>query len=574
MSKTAITSKVDWKNVNWRKAEFAVFKLQKRIYQASRVGDLKAVRKLQKRLTRSYYAKCLAVRKVTQDNQGKKTAGIDGVKSISPKERLELVKTLKLTGKARPTRRVWIPKSGTDEKRPLGIPTMHDRALQALAKLALEPEWEARFETHSHGFRPGRSAHDAISDIFNVIRYKDKWVLDADIAKCFDQIDHNALLKKINTYPGMRRQVKAWLKSGVVDRHTFSKTEMGTPQGGVISPLLSNIALHGLEEYVCKGILKDGFLIRYADDFVFIHPSKTVVEVTARDRIDRFLGNMGLEVKESKTKVCHTSDGFDFLGFNIRQYSVGTYRAAKNTNGEKLGFKTIIKPSKEAMKRHQLKMAEVIDKHHNAPQSALIGKLNPLIKGWCNYYSHVVSKSDFSKSDHLLFGKLLAWAKRRRGKNQGVKEVVRKYWRQSGNRNWAFSTHNGYELLEHQKTPIVRHIKIQGAKSPFDGDTIYWSLRLGKCPDMPQRKINLLRMQSGKCPHCKTRFKHGDMTEIDHKVPRSRGGKDTYSNLQLLHKHCHDSKTATDGSLTRQKSQTISKDATDKLFNDFLSSSL
>lgn len=548
MSKTEITSNVEWKNVDWRKAEAAVFKLQKRIYRASSVGESKAVRKLQKRLTRSYHAKCLAVRKVSQDNQGKKTAGVDGVKSLTPKERLKLVGQLKLTGKSKPTRRVWIPKPGRTEKRPLGIPTMVDRALQALVKLALEPEWEAKFEDRSHGFRPGRSAQDAIGDIFNCIRYKQKWVLDADIAKCFDRIDHNALLRKINTYPTMTKQIKAWLKSGVIDRHTFSETDKGTPQGGVISPLLANIALHGLENFVCQGVVKDGHLIRYADDFVFLHEKQEAL-FTARSRIDRFLEGMGLEVKESKTQVTRTTDGFDFLGFNIRQYSVGAYRAAKSSNGKKLGFKTLIKPSKEAIKRHLKKIGEIIDKHHNAPQVALIARLNPVIRGWCNYYSSVVSKSDFSRCDHLVYIKLLAWGKRRKGKNESVRDVVNKYWRQRNNRKWVFMTHNGLELTTHASTPIVRHAKVKGEKSPFDGDSIYWSLRLGRCPGIPQRKINLLRMQQGKCPHCKTQLKHGDLTEIDHKIPRSKGGKDIYSNLQLLHKHCHNSKTAKDGSL-------------------------
>jgi RNA-directed DNA polymerase len=573
MSKTAITSQVEWKNVDWCKADFTVFKLQKRIYKASSVGDIKTVRKLQKRLTRSYYAKCLAVRKVTQDNQGKKTAGTDGVKSLSPKERLELVKTLKLTGKAKPTRRVWIPKSGTNEKRPLGIPTMYDRALQALVKLALEPEWEAKFEKKSYGFRPGRSAQDAIGDIFNCISQKDKWVLDADIAKCFDHIDHAALLRKINTYPTMTKQIKAWLKSGVFDRHNFEKTEEGTPQGGVISPLLSNIALHGLEDCVSQGILKNGQLIRYADDFVYLHEFEGAIE-KARGRIDFFLAEMGLKLNKEKTQVVHTSKGFDFLGFNVRQYEVGEYRAAKNPRGSNLGFKTLIKPSKEAVKRHLRKIEEIIDKHHNAPQEALIARLNPVIRGWCNYYSSVVSKEIFSKSDFLTYIKLLAWAKRRRGKNQGTKEVVRKYWRSKDDRNWVFMTHNGFELVNHASTPIVRHIKIQGDRSPYDGDSIYWSLRLGKCPGMPQRKIELLRIQQGKCTHCKTMFKHGDLTEIDHKIPRSRGGKSTYSNLQLLHRHCHDSKTATDGSLTRVKSQANSKESTNALFNAFLGETL
>jgi RNA-directed DNA polymerase len=207
----------EWKHINWRKLEKRVYKLQKRIYRASQRGDVKIVRRLQKTLMKSWSAKCLAVRRVTQDNTGKKTAGVDGLKSLTQKQRLRLAKEIKLGSKVKPTRRVWIPKPGRDEKRPLGIPTMYDRALQALVKLALEPEWEARFEPNSYGFRPGRSCHDAVGAIFNAIRFKQKYVLDADIAKCFDQIDHKALLNKLNTFPTIRRQIRAWLKAGVMD---------------------------------------------------------------------------------------------------------------------------------------------------------------------------------------------------------------------------------------------------------------------------------------------------------------------------------------------------------------------
>jgi RNA-directed DNA polymerase len=195
----------------------------------------------------------LAVRRVTQDNHGKKTAGVDGIKSLSPAQRLVLVKQIELNAKSKPTRRVWIPKPGTSEERPLGIPTMNDRALQALIKLVLEPEWEAKFEANSYGFRPGRSCHDAIEAIFNTIRSKSKFVLDADISKCFDKINHQTLLSKLNTFPTLRRQIRAWLKAGVMDGKKLFPTEEGTPQGGVISPLLANIALHGLEEMI-KGL--------------------------------------------------------------------------------------------------------------------------------------------------------------------------------------------------------------------------------------------------------------------------------------------------------------------------------
>ncbi len=250
---TASKPMYEWSDTNWRKLERNVFKLQKRIFQASNRGDVKLVRRLQKLLISSRAAKALAVRRVTQDNQGRKTAGVDGQKSLTPEQRLTLVNKIELGSKVKPTRRVWIPKPGTDEKRPLGIPTMEDRARQALAKLALEPEWSARFEPNSYGFRPGRSCLDAIGAIFIAIRSKAKYVLDADISKCFDRINHNALLKKLNTYPTLRRQIRAWLKAGVMDGKNLFPTPEGTPQGGVISPLLANVALHGMEELI-KGL--------------------------------------------------------------------------------------------------------------------------------------------------------------------------------------------------------------------------------------------------------------------------------------------------------------------------------
>jgi RNA-directed DNA polymerase len=395
MSKTSLKTTVEWRSISWRKQERRVFKLQKRIYRASQRGDIKALRKLQKMLMKSWSAKTLAVRRVTQDNQGKKTAGVDGVKSLSPNQRFDLVTKLHLGTKASPTRRVWIPKPGTEEKRPLGIPTMQDRALQALIKLALEPEWEARFEPNSYGFRPGRSCHDAIAAIFDSIRYKAKYVLDADIAKCFDRIDQRKLLHKLNTFPTMRRQIKSWLKAGVMDGKELFLTSEGTPQGGVISPLLANIALHGMENQIKEYVgslrylgssptnRKDSVsLIRYADDFVILHKDLTVVQ-GCQVIISDWLKDMGLELKPSKTRLAHTLNqtenekpGFNFLGFNVRQFSVGKYHSGKTTKGELLGFKTIITPSQEKVKVQHDKIAAVIDNHKAMPQAVLIKNLN------------------------------------------------------------------------------------------------------------------------------------------------------------------------------------------------------
>ena len=565
MSKTLITTQtVEWNQINWRKAERLTFKLQKRIFRASERGDVKAVRKLQHTLINSWSAKCIAVRRVTQDNQGKNTAGVDGVKSLTSKQRINLVGKLKLTNKAKPTRRVEIPKPGTTETRPLGIPTINDRALQALVKLALEPEWEALFEPNSYGFRPGRSCHDAIEAIFNSIRSKPKFVLDADISKCFDRIDHKALISKIHTYPTLSRQIKTWLKAGYCVGKELFPTHDGTPQGGVISPLLANIALHGMEERVkqyaetLKGSKRTNrnalSLIRYADDFVIIHEDLNVIK-KCQEIIADWLKDMGLELKPSKTKLTHTLNeidgnvGFEFLGFHIQQHQVGNYRCANNSKGIPLGFSTLITPSKAKIKTHLVKIAEVIDTHKTAPQAALISKLNPIIRGWSNYYSTVISKETFSKVDHLTYDKLRAWA-RTRGKGSINKD---KYWRTVGDKNWCFSTEDGMELLTHSSTPIVRHTKVKGEANPFDGNWIYGRKRRGEYPGTNSRVSKLIKRQKGICPHCGLYFSSMDIVEVDHIKPTSIGGKDTYDNLQLLHKHCHNTKTANDGSSTKTK---------------------
>jgi RNA-directed DNA polymerase len=566
---------VEWSQVKWRKLERKVYKLQKRIYRASQRGDVKALRKLQKMLMKSWSARALAVRRVTQDNQGKKTAGVDGEKSLTPKQRLDLVNKLHLGTKASPTRRVWIPKPGTEEKRPLGIPTMIDRALQALVKLALEPEWEARFEPNSYGFRPGRACHDAIAAIFDSIRYKAKYVLDADIAKCFDRIDQKKLLHKLNTFPTMRRQIKSWLKSGVMDGTELFPTSEGTPQGGVISPLLANIALHGMEHRIKLEFPRmvpksretwfhkrgENFLspalIRYADDFVILHEDITVVQ-GCQTLIADWLKDIGLELKPSKTRLAHTfkqveneKPGFNFLGFNIRQFSVGKYHSGKNTQGELLGYKTIITPSKEKIKVHDDKIAEVISNHKAAPQWAMIKNLNPIIRGWSNYFSTVVSKVTYAELDYLMYQKLRAWAKRRHH-NKSMDYVVKKYWQTIGDDNWVFATRKGdnsFRLLSHSDTPIVRHVKVKGESSPYDGNLVYWSKRRGESPELPLRVATLLKRQKGKCAYCELHFREEDVLEVDHIIPKSQGGKDEYKNWQLLHRHCHDIKTASDGSL-------------------------
>ncbi len=583
-----------WRNINWRKVNLYVFKLQKRIYKASQCGDIKSVRKLQRTLRNSWYARLAAVRQVTQENKGKKTAGVDGVKALTPAARLKLAGQLRLTGKAKSLRRVWIPKPGRDEKRPLGIPVMFDRALQALLKLCLEPEWEAQFEPNSYGFRPGRSIHDAICQIKISIQNKAKYCLDADISKCFDKINHQALLAKTGTSGKTKRQIKAWLEAGVMDDGKFQSTDEGTPQGGVISPLLANIALHGLEEILMEyikevplrypngGIMrrKDRItsltFVRYADDFVVLHYDKSVI-LKCQEIITNWLAGIGLSLKPEKTRLTHSlrsnlsedgKAGFDFLGYHIFQHEIG--KNSQHTNaGKKIEYKTFLIPSKKNQKTHYEKIKNIIDKYRNAPQEALIGKLNPLIRGWCNNfsYSDAKSKGTFSRMHNLTYLKLRAWGNNRCGTQS---KAAKKYWGNiKGKPQWNFNTPEGLELVKHSnfEASSTKYVKVKGNRSPFDGDWSYWATRMGQYPGIKPSVAKLLKRQKGICPWCGLMFKFGDNIEVDHIVPKVLGGKDSYKNLQALHDYCHDEKTKTDGSRVR-KTKTEKQTPFEKIWSE------
>jgi RNA-directed DNA polymerase len=545
-----------WNTLPWKHLQRNVFKLQTRIYRAACRGDVKTVRMLQRLLMHSRSAKLLAVRKVTQDNQGKKTPGVDGVKSLTPPQRLTLARTLTLDGTAAPVRRVWIPKPSTPELRPLGIPTLHNRAGQALVKSALEPEWEARFAPNSYGFRPGRSCQDAIEAIFTAIGHKAKYVLDADIEKCFDRIDQTALLTKVHTSPSLHRQLKAWLKAGVLDQGTLFPTDTGTMQGGNLSPLLACIALHGLEAHIGKTFPRSGSrrfqtpnVVVYADDLVILHEDRTVVE-RCQAVVSEWLREMGLALKPSKTRITHTLEvaegtpGFDFLGFQIRQYPVGKTKSGKDCRGRLHGFKTRITPSPTALQRHVEALRKTIDRHRHAEQEALIKALNPQIIGWSAYYAHVGSARAFQRLDHTVYTRLWGWAVSRHPK-KAKHWIARKYWRVDDGQGWRFQPPNSTRpLARHDHTPHQRYVKVQGTRSPYDGDWLYWSRRLGRHPNVPPRIARLLKQQQGRCRACGLYFADGDNIEVDHSLPKKQGGSDARDNLQLLHRHCHDTKTA------------------------------
>lgn len=554
---TLETMMYDWSTLDWRKLEQIVFKLQKRIYRAACRDDIKAVHQLQRLLIKSKAAAFLAVRRVTQINRGKKTAGIDGLTSLTNRKRLKLAQEIMrnpLPPKAKPVRRVWIPKPGKNEKRPLGIPVMADRARQALAKMALEPQWEAKFEPNSYGFRPGRSCHDAIEAIYNAVLQAQKYVLDADITKCFDRINHNALLKKLGTFPVLRRAIRAWLKAGIMDDGELFPVTEGTPQGGIISPLLANIALHGLETAI-----RDSFphfkppqsqtpkirwkpqVIRYADDFVIIHPDLEAIK-RAKKIAEEWLAGMGLELKPSKTRITHTlkaideKPGFDFLGFNIRQYPRGKNRCTINGMRQRTGFTPSIRPSAESQKRFLQRIREIVHHTRTIPQEGLISILNPIIRGWGHYFSAVVSKDIFHKMDNLIYWKLWAWAKRRHP-HKSCQWILQKYWLRGNKGGFSrFGIQEGFELFKLSTIPIQRHVKVKDNRSPYDGDAVYWSTRAGKYPGLRLSISGLMKKQKGICPCCGLFFKPGDQMKRSRLLESSTG--EPAKGWELVHEYC------------------------------------
>jgi RNA-directed DNA polymerase len=430
-----------WKGIDWKKVQRHVFRLQKRIYRATQSGQVRTVRKLQNLLVKSWYARLLAVRRISQDNRGKHTAGIDGVKSLTPAGRWRLAIAVGLDGKAKPLRRTWIAKRGSrDAKRPLGIPTQRDRAQQTLVRQALEPEWEAKLSPNTYGFRPGRSCWDAIEAIFHGIKFRPQWALKVDIAKCFDRICHEALLAKLPASGAMRRQLKAWLKAGIMANGHLFPTLAGTPQGGSISPLLALIALDGMEAAM-RQVYPRARMIAYADDAVVLHEDRQVLE-HCRQLLRTWLAKIGLELNEAKSCLSHTLEGerpgFDFLGFHIRQYRVGKQQTGKAPKGRRLGYKTWIKPAKANIEAHLSELRQIIRLSKARSQGELIRQLNPKIRGWANYYRTSVSQAVYRRLDYLLWEKLRAWSRRRHpGKSMGW--VTKRYWHWSGPR-WTFAT--------------------------------------------------------------------------------------------------------------------------------------
>jgi RNA-directed DNA polymerase len=562
---------LDWRQVDWRAAEESVRRLRRRIFTASQAGDLARVRSLQKLMLRSRSNTLVSVRRVTERNAGRLTAGIDGEVVLTPEAKMRLVERVQRSTEpftAMPVRRVYIPKRGSGAKRrPLGIPVILDRAHQARVVNALEPEWEARFEPRSYGFRPGRGCHDAIGAIYRTARGrspKRRWVLDADLAGAFDRIAHDHILTMLGSFPA-RGMIRQWLKAGVVENGRLSRTEEGTPQGGVVSPVLLNVALHGMEQaagvrYYTTGravgwtVAGSPALIRYADDLVALCHSRHEAE-QVKARLASWLAPRGLSFNEDKTRVVSLDEGFDFLGFNVRQQS----------------GKLLIKPSKAAQRRIRERLRTEMRSLRGANARAVIRRLNPIIRGWAAYYRGVVSSEVFSALDAYEWKLAYKWA-RFTHPNKPPSWVIPRYFGQfnkSRHDQWVFGDRDsGGYLHKFAWTRIVRHPMVKGAASPDDPALAdYWATRRSKAPPLSidTTSLRLFDAQNGRCRICGDwllpindrpqspreweRWQLAARQTIIQIAPRADGTSDD-TEPRLIHAHCHGQHYANHGNGT------------------------
>ena len=497
-----------WQRVDWRMHEERVRRLRRRIFKAVREGDLARVRNLQKLMLRSWSNTLVSVRQVTQRNTGRKTAGVDGRVALTSQARAEVAVQVHATrGSWQPVavKRVYIPKAHNKSKtRPLGIPVILDRCHQARVRQALEPEWEARMEARSYGFRPGRGCHDAIEYLFNTLRGRAKrvWILDADLAGAFDKISHDHILTMLGDFPA-KRMVAGWLKAGMVEAKVgFSPTVEGVPQGGVISPLILNIALHGLERAagvrhrtgIHAGELTDDSpaVCRYADDLVACCHSRQQAE-QVQARLAAWLAPRGLAFSEAKTQIVRLDvEGFDFLGFNLRRYRNG---------------KLLIKPSPAAIKEFRRRLAGEFRALRGANVAAVLAKIIPIVRGWVAYYRTVVSSRVFSALDDYLWKLTYKWATWTH-QNKPRRWIVQRYYGKFNrfrNDRWVFGDRDtGHFLPKPAWTDIVRHTLVKGGASPDDPDlTRYWAQRRRKVkPPLDSYTVRLLTKQDGRCTLC------------------------------------------------------------------------
>jgi RNA-directed DNA polymerase len=531
-----------WHAIHWQAANQEVRRLQVRIVKAEQQGKWGKVKALQHLLTHSFSGKALAVKRVTE-NQGKRTAGVDGEIWKTLEKKAEAVETLTQRGyHPRPLRRIYIPKSN-GSKRPLSIPTMKDRAMQALYLLALDPIAEILADPNSYGFRKERSPADAIDQCHTVLsnRAGAEWILEGDIKACFDKISHGWLEACI---PMEKSILRKWLKAGFIEKRVLKPTEEGTPQGGICSPVIANLALDGLEAKLREKYPKASNasrkakvnLVRFADDFIITGSSKELLEKEIKPLVEQFMKERGLELSQEKTHITHITNGFDFLGQNIRKYQDG---------------KVLVKPSKKNVKTFLAKIRKLIRENAQATAGNLIVQLNPKIRGWANYHRHVSSKQTFVKVDDAIFRALWQWAKRRHPKKPG-RWVKDKYFHSIGQRNWVFcgeveeqdGTTRNVQLFSTHTVPIERHTKIKGDANPYDPAwEMYFEERLGvkMVHNLKGKRqlIYLWKEQNGLCPICHQKITKLTGWNNHHIVRRVDGGADRRENRVLLHPNCH-----------------------------------
>lgn len=528
-----------WHTIDWETCHQRVRGLQVRIAKATKNQQWRRVKALQRLLVRSFAAKALAVKRVTE-NRGKKTPGVDGESWDTPQSKWDAISRLTRSGyRPKPLRRVYIPKANGKERRPLGIPTMLDRAMQALYLQSLEPVSETTADRNSYGFRPMRATADAIEQCFVNLGRKSsaEWVLEGDIKGCFDHISHEWLIANV---PMDKAILRKWLKAGYMESRQLYPTEAGTPQGGIVSPVLANLALDGLEEVLethfgrknTKASYKTKVnYVRYADDFIVTGISKEILEQEVKPVIEAFMADRGLTLSVEKTLVTHISEGFDFLGQNVRKY-----------NG-----KCLIKPSRKNVKTFLRKVRDYLNANKTAPAWRVVEKLNPMIRGWANYHRGVVAKETFNYVDYRIWKMLWQWCKRRHS-NRRKFWIKKRYFASEGTRRWIF--HGVYpsgkvgKLLYANDTPIKRHTKIKAEANPYDpAFELYFERRLERAwRESPQGKGRTLRlwMRQGKCcPMCNQYITHETGWNIHHIVKTRIGGTNSMRNLVMLHPNCH-----------------------------------
>lgn len=548
LNKSAVSPQVqDWELINWKKVHAYVKKLRQRIFRAEQLGQKRKLRKLQRLMIRSKANLLLSIKRVTQINKGKKTPGIDGKIVLTSKDRLELFNLLRTYNikytRPRPAKRVYIPKKN-GKMRPLGVPIIKDRIFQNIVKNALEPQWEAKFEPSTYGFRPKRSVQDAIVNLFTKLssRSTRKWIFEGDFKGCFDNLNHEYIIDCLIGFPA-KDTIQKWLKAGFVDNDSFNDTDFGTPQVGIISPLLANVALHGMEKELGVRYRPNGKyytlnsksvgVVKYADDFVIVCKTKEEA-LSMYERLKPYLNKRGLTLAEDKTKVTHIEEGFDFLGFNLRQYKTNK------------GMKLLIKPSKDSIKKAKRTIKNIFKDMKGRPVGELIMKLNPVIRGIGNYWSSEVSKKVFCNLDHYTWIKIRKHLKRLHN-HKPFKWIYKRYFKPDytgvSKDRWILTDpHNERtQLFKMSWIPIVRHEVITYRNSPDDASLKeYFEKRDKKefIRDNVLSRRKLAKQGNYKCRVCNQSLAGEEELKINQIVPKVLNGVETYGNLELLHQSC------------------------------------